>query len=500
MEAAGQVIPFGIGALILLISAVASTMSALNATTYSSSRVSFAMGRDLNLPKIFSRIHPVRHTPYLAVIISGALILIMAWSLPIESVAAAADLMFLFLFIQVNVSVMRLRLRRPDLERGFITPLFPFIPVLAIILMTVLAIFLYFYDPTGWYVGIGWIVAGMLAYWGYFSRVERLEKPKEILLEELLVSKDYSVVVPVATQEQARILGQIGSVLAKENDGEVLALHVARVPPQLELGEGRVFLREGRPLMETVIEQAKERDVPVHTMIRLGRDVAKAVRQTVEDNASDMIVLGWPGYTNTANRAFGSVIDDIVDNPPTDIAVVRYRKFRPLRRILVPVAGGPNSRRAARMAATMARQSLNGPVEVTALRVIPEGADEPTRVRAHRDLKQSVEDIPFEFDLKIAEGEDIVRTVLREAEGHDLIVIGATNEPYFRNLLVGNIPEQIARRAEVTTIMVKRRHGPLKSMLRETVLQPTTGDRVTRDGRQTSSVTEQQEREPEGVN
>ena len=32
-------------------------MSALNATTYSSSRVSFAMGRDHNLPPIFSRIH-----------------------------------------------------------------------------------------------------------------------------------------------------------------------------------------------------------------------------------------------------------------------------------------------------------------------------------------------------------------------------------------------------------------------------------------------------------
>ena len=103
--------------LAVLVSALASTMSALNATTYSSSRVSFAMGRDYNLPKIFARIHPIRHTPSWAVVISGLLIGAMAWALPIEDVAAAADLMFLFLFMQVNLSLIRLRRQRPDLDR-----------------------------------------------------------------------------------------------------------------------------------------------------------------------------------------------------------------------------------------------------------------------------------------------------------------------------------------------------------------------------------------------
>jgi len=465
--------PFG--AIILLISAVASTMSALNATTYSSSRVSFAMGRDHNLPRPFSKIHPLRHTPYWAVILSGVLILAMAWALPIEDVAVAADLMFLFLFMQVNVSVMRLRLRRPDLDRGFMIPWFPVIPIVAIVAMAALAVFLFFFSPIGWYVAIGWIVAGMLFYWGYFTRVEKMEKPREILLEEVLVSKDYSVLVPVATQGQSHILGRIGAILAKAHDGEVLALNVARVPPQLELSEGREFLREGRPSLEAVIEEARQWEVPVHTMIRLGRDVAKAVRKTVEENATDLIVLGWPGYTNTSGRVFGSVIDSIVDNPPTDIAVVRYRQYRPLKSILVPVAGGPNSRHAIRMAVEMARQAKNGEVKVTALRVAREGAGEAELVRAQKDLAYSVHSAPpYELNLKVVQGNDVVDTILQTAEGYDLIVIGATNEPMFRNLLIGNIPEQVAVRSKVTTIMVKRRHGPIKSLLRETVLQPSS--------------------------
>jgi len=73
VDVAQQTFPWGIGGVLLLFSGLVSTMSALNATTYSSSRVSFAMGRDHNLPEIFSRVHPVRHTPYWAVIISGGL-------------------------------------------------------------------------------------------------------------------------------------------------------------------------------------------------------------------------------------------------------------------------------------------------------------------------------------------------------------------------------------------------------------------------------------------
>ncbi|MFO7742239.1 MAG: hypothetical protein R6X31_08000 [Anaerolineae bacterium] len=81
-------------------------MSVHNATTYSSSRVAFAMGRDRKLPEIVARIHRQRHTPHWAVMFSGVLMIDMAWSLPIEHVAASADVMFLLLFFQVNVAVI----------------------------------------------------------------------------------------------------------------------------------------------------------------------------------------------------------------------------------------------------------------------------------------------------------------------------------------------------------------------------------------------------------
>lgn len=482
VEAAGQFMPAG--TVLLLISGLASTMSALNATTYSSSRVSFAMGRDHNLPNIFSVIHPVRHTPFWAVIISGGFMMVMAWSLPIEDVAAAADIMFLLLFLQVNIAVMTLRQKMPLLDRGFVIPYFPIIPIIGFSSNLALALYLFTFSPIAWYVTIAWLLVGALLYYTHFSRIEELEKPSDILHEEVLVSRNFSVLIPVATQEQAETLSQLGAVIARRHNGELLALHVATVPPQLSLADGRYFLKGGREHLEKVIEVAKKSDVPVHTMIRLGRNVAESVRKTSIENASDMIVLGWPGITNTAGRVFGSVIDPIVDNPPVDIAVVRFREMRPVRSILVPTAGGPNASRALELAIDMAHQNPDEPARIVLFNVRPPHMRESARVRAQKTLQGFLRHINHEpTELKVVEGEDIVRVILTEAtEGnHDLIVIGASQEPLFENVLVGTIPEQIARHAAITVMMVKRRSSPMHSFLRQTVLEPTTGASVKRE-------------------
>ncbi|NOY98369.1 MAG: amino acid permease [Chloroflexi bacterium] len=481
VEVAAQTFPWGIGGVLLLISGLVSTMSALNATTYSSSRVSFAMGRDHNLPQVFSRVHPVRHTPHWAVFISGGLMLLIAWTLPIEDVAAAADIMFLLLFLQVNVTVMALRHKMPDLERGFRIPWMPAVPLIAILANLLLAITLFSFSPVAWYYTVGWLVVGLLLYLAYFSKIEVLEKPKEILQEEVLISRDYSVVVPVATQEQARILGQIGAYLALDRNGEVLALHVIKVPPQLSLGQGRLMLKEGRPLLETVIKQAKARNVPVHTVLRLGRNVPEAIRKTVEENAADLLVLGWPGYTNSEGRLFGSVIDQLVGNPPTDTAIVRYRAHRPLYNVLVPVGGGVNTRRAFRLALSMARHAEEGPAKVTLLHVMPTGMGASGKARAELLFRELLDGVDYpRIKKEIIVSNQVVETILDYAKGKrnrpasDLIVIGASNEPLFRRLIMGSTPQKIAREAEVTTIVVKRRSSPLHSFLRQTVFEPDT--------------------------
>jgi nucleotide-binding universal stress UspA family protein len=298
------------------------------------------------------------------------------------------------------------------------------------------------------------------------------ERPRDIRLEEVLVTREYSVLVPIANCEQARILGKIGAVIAQSRGGEMLALHVVQVPPQLSLGQGRLFLKEGRVYLDEIIQQAKGCDVPVHSVIRLGRSTVEVVEQTALENASDLILLGWSGYTDSAGRFFGSVIDPLLHNPPTDVAVVRYRRWRPLRRILVPVAGGPNSQRAVRLALDVAGGEAETPVKVVLLTVVPEAASASDRLRAQQVIEQSLDGHGEneQVEVRIVEGASVVGAILAQAQDCDLIVMGATGEPLLRNLLVGGIPEQVVRESPVTVIVVKRRNSRLHAFLRRTVL------------------------------
>ena len=467
----------GWGGLLILISGLASTMSALNATVYSSSRVSFAMGRDNNLPAVFGRIHPRLHTPHWAITLSAVLIILMALALPIDEVAKAADVMFLVMFAQVNITVMTLRRRRPDLERGFRVPFLPWPAVIGIVTNVALAGFLAFETGRVGLVTMAWLVAGGMLYLGYFQNREEMERPKEVLHQEALVSVDYSVLVPVVTEAQARELGYLGSLLARAHQGEVLALNVIKVPQQLQLSDGRLFLKERRPLLELVIAEAKQLQVPVHTMLRLGRSVPEAIQKTAVENASDLILFGWPGRSGTSGQWFGSVIDRIVANPPADTVIVRDRPYEQLRRILVPVSDGPNSRLAVKIAVDLAR-NVEEMAEVVLLNVRPPGVERArVKARSQNLFRRLSEGIDFPLKTEMVVADNPPAGILEVAPAYDMIILGATREPLFRNLLMGNVSEQVAEEAPCPVLLVKRRSGMIASMLRETVLHPAQNRR-----------------------
>jgi nucleotide-binding universal stress UspA family protein len=120
-------------------------------------------------------------------------------------------------------------------------------------------------------------------------------------------------------------------------------------------------------------------------------------------------------------------------------------------------------------------------VQVDLLHVVPSGANRRGQVRADQVLRDACEAVDYDFvDCHSVTGMDVAKTILEFAKGkpsgrlYDLIVTGATNEPLLKNLLLGNITERVAREADVTVIVVKRRSSPLHSFLRQTVLEPSS--------------------------
>ncbi len=460
VKAARQVMPFG--AYILLFAGLVSTVSALNATIYSSSRVSFAMGRDRNLPPFFGKIDLRRRTPAVAIFISGGLVILMVIALPIKDVASAADIMFLMLFAMVNLTVIRLRKLRPDLDRGYKVPLMPLLPILGIVFQALLALSLFQLSPIAWLTAVLWIGGGLVFYFAYARTSEAMEEPEMVLHEEIITVRRHSLIFPLDRKTRVESLMPLVSAWAQENDAEILALHVIRVPTQLSIRQGRMFLAEGKALLERVIAIAKEADVPVHSMIRLGRDEVKGIFHTARWRRAELMVLDWRGYTRSRGRRFGHVIDRLVDNPPCDVAVVSHKDLDGIKRILVPASGGPHAVLAASLAAQL---GAHFDASVTMLNICTdEFALEEQKRRLER-LKATTKGIDFPFVYQVLPAADAVEGILAQAVNYDLVLVGAARRHPFDRILFGNVSERLATQCPKTVIMVKRR-DPLEAILR----------------------------------
>jgi nucleotide-binding universal stress UspA family protein len=456
------------GALALLVGGLFSTMSALNATIYSSSRVSFAMARDHNLPDALGLVHSVQRTPHVAIIASGVIVAIMAVSLPIEDVASAADIMFLLLFLLVNITVIKLRRNRPDLERTFLVPLFPFIPILAIAAQLFLALYMFNMSPIAWYTVAGWTGFGILFYFGYSSRKETEHVKTPVVFEEKeLDQRDFHVLVPISKRDEIVPLMTVASAIARAREGDISALSVVEVPEQLPVSAGRRFIGSKRQLLEIADKFGAEHDVPVNIKVRVTHKPHLAILDTIKEEKSDLVVMGWRGYTLAKDKLLGRTLDPLTKNAPCDIAVVKLREIDGIESIFVPTAGGPHARYALRLGAEIAKDCG---AHLTIGSVVSQAGGEEDEARALEMIEATVTaagaDETVEIERKLIRSDSIAAALIKETELHSLTLIGASNQSIWEQLRLGSVPEMVSRRSSRTVVMVRKHEGPVKSWVR----------------------------------
>jgi APA family basic amino acid/polyamine antiporter len=160
---AKQLIPYG--DVLFYVAGVASTMSAMIAATFSAIRVAFAMGRQKDLPTQLSYLHARHHSPYIAVLLCGLIVMLMIITLPVIEVAGAASQMFALLFTLVCIGAWRLRISQPNLPRPFRLAALPLMASVGIISGTVVFFMLLNISPLSWGISVGWMLVGVVVYY-----------------------------------------------------------------------------------------------------------------------------------------------------------------------------------------------------------------------------------------------------------------------------------------------------------------------------------------------
>src|SRR5918999_6068767 len=290
-KAAEIFLPYG--TLIVLGGGMVSTLAALNATTFSSARVAFAMGRHYNLPHKLSSIHPVNRTPHIAIIISGIIMSFMAYALPLADIAVAAGVIFLLLFTQVNIAAITIRrIYGNKLSYGFKTPFFPVIPMAGIFLKLGLALYLLVTQPLSWGITIMWIVVGFVLYRMYTFKQAIQQYVQIVTLQGDLKREDYRILIPYTPEDPDRLL-KYAIRVAKETAGEVIILRVITVPHPTPLSAGVAFADAAKRSFEPLEKILDKENIPSHYLVRVSHDATEAILATIEEQRIDLLITDF---------------------------------------------------------------------------------------------------------------------------------------------------------------------------------------------------------------
>jgi APA family basic amino acid/polyamine antiporter len=109
--------------------ALIATASVLLTNLIGSSRVAFAMARNGQLPKSIAKVSSRLGTPYISVLVMGALLTALVATLDLKQTVAITSFAILSVHLTVNFSAIRFRKKMPN-STGFRVPLYPLVPML----------------------------------------------------------------------------------------------------------------------------------------------------------------------------------------------------------------------------------------------------------------------------------------------------------------------------------------------------------------------------------
>jgi basic amino acid/polyamine antiporter, APA family len=131
---------------------------------YGLTRLVYAIARDGLLPRSLATLSEKSRSPIRIIYFTGAIMMFMSGFVSLGNLASLTNFATLAAFVVVCAGVLMLRKSRPDLPRPFLTPGYPFVPILGIAVCGYLMLNL---SLTTWVAFAGWMAIGLVIYFGY---------------------------------------------------------------------------------------------------------------------------------------------------------------------------------------------------------------------------------------------------------------------------------------------------------------------------------------------
>ena len=428
---------------------ILSMLSALHANLYGASRVAFSMARDRTLPRQVGQMRGRTGTPAVAVVTTGAMMVMIA--LAVDNVAAAgaaASLIFLVSFAMVHCTAI-LTLRRSGEVR------LPLLPVLGVVLCLGLAIFQAVVVPEAGRVAALWLGVGLVVYLMALAPGARVaDASAEASDPELARSRGRNplVLAPIANPASAASLSNVAATVRTPNAGKVLLLSVLR--PDRSLTDA--IIRDAKDILAESVAQHLDVTASPETLFTVASDVWGEIARVANEHGCETVLVGLPRIEEPGVE---TRLEGLISAIDADVVIVRAPprwRISEATRILVPVRGRRvHSPLRARLLASLSRTT---PPDVTFVQALPSD----TRADARRRHQQAIQRLardeaagPYRVEIDFVD--DPVSSIVSRAAESELLVMGMESRRRHKPSL-GPFALEVARRTTVPLILLGCRY------------------------------------------
>ena len=457
------------GFWLVIVAALLSTLTALQANLLAASRVTMAMARDRTLPRGLERLDPASGAPVAAVVFVGIAAGILILVVPdLAAAGAAASLVFLITFGITHVSAWQVRRRgKGRLEGAFTTPFFPLVPALGFAACAFLVAFQLVTVPIAALLLLVWIGLGGFVYVGFLSsRAEALDAALaggDPLLGRLR-GKSLSVLVPVANPARAEALASLAAALAPPVAGRVLLHQVVVADAGTSEARVRDALRDGSAALGNALVRTRREGVETELLLTVAPEPWGEIVRLAREQEVNSVLLGMaqaPAAESGVDDlgGMGHPLDRLLERLPCDVALLNAPAefdLSRVRRVLVPLSGeNHHARLRARIIGTLARKGLD---ELHFLRVIPPDASQESERRILSDLRTFVQDeARGRGTAEIIRSSEAIGEIVQQAGDFDLLILGSTR-PRGGRSRIGGLLNRMVRDAPCPVLILS--HPP----------------------------------------
>ncbi|MEO0538851.1 MAG: chloride channel protein [Cyanobacteria bacterium P01_A01_bin.123] len=265
------------------------------------------------------------------------------------------------------------------------------------------------------------------------------------------------LLLPLSDPTTAHLLIQTAIAIAQFHRYELECVHVVQVPRSASPAEVAVDVEPGRRLLTQAQQWGEKAGLSVHTQVRTGHEVGQPLLEVIKERHIDLMVMGWQRQTQTPGRVLGVVVDTIIRQAPCDVVLLRPGRRPPnFQNWLVPVAGGPNVRRAMELLPSLI--NLNHQPDVRLCHVSSKAPSSTTQRYLTQAAQRLESQIPVPVNRVTLQHPQIAEAVVNLAEQthRDTILLGASREGLLSQVLHGNIPVTIAQHTTCTVVLVRQ--------------------------------------------